>query len=310
MGYRVLITPPGFAKNDPKPMEILKEQGYELVINPYGRQMTKEEMLEIAKDFDAILIGTDPVDADIMKQSPKLKIVSKYGVGIDNIDSKYAEENSIAVRKALGANSDAVADTAFAMMMAITKKIIIVDAEVRRGEWNETETFEMNNKTLGLLGSGYIGKGVAKRASGFDMKILVYDVIKDEEFAKKYNVEYVSLERLLKESDFISVHVPLLPATRNMISTKEFEMMKPKAVIVNTARGGIIDEDALLVALKSNRILGAGLDVFVQEPIQNKEWFTIPNVVLSSHCAADTYEATHKMSMVSAQNVIEVLNNL
>ena len=307
MGFKVLITPPGFAKNDKKPLDMLKQQGYQLIINPYGRQMTKDEMIEMVKDVDAIIIGTDPLGKDVMECSSNLKVISKYGVGTDNIDLKYAKDKNIIVTRTIGANSDAVADTAFALMMAVSKKIVVIDSDCRKGLWNETETFEINKKTLGLIGLGFIGKGVAKRASGFEMKVLAYDIIKDEEYAAKNNIEYVSLERLLRESDFISIHVPLLPETKYMIGAKEIKMMKPRAVIVNTARGGIIDEDALIIALRENRILGAGLDVFEVEPFNSSLWYDIPNVVLSSHCAADTYESTHKMSMMSAQNVIDNL---
>ncbi|MDK2933228.1 MAG: hypothetical protein PWP27_1038, partial [Clostridiales bacterium] len=271
MGCKVLVTPRSFGKSNPRPIEMLKEQGYEVVLNPYGNIMTEEEMINEIQDVDGIIIGVDPLNSNVLRHAKKLKAISKYGVGVDNIDIEYAKKEGIPVTRAVGANANAVADYAVALMLGVARRIVYIDQECRQLNWSKITTIEMWNKTLGLVGLGSIGKGVAKRISGFNMKVLAYDLYQDEEYAKANNIEYVSLEKLLKESDFISLHLPLTKDTKNLISYKEFEMMKDKAVIVNTARGGIIDEEALLWALKENKIWGAGIDVFEEEPPKNQE---------------------------------------
>ena len=309
MSYKVLATPRSFGKNNPKPIEMLKEKGYEVIINPYGRIMTEEEMIEQINDIDGIVIGVDPLNINVLKHAKKLKVISKYGVGIDNIDIAYAKGAEIPVTRTVGANANAVADYAMALLLAVGRKVALIDKECRKLNWNKITTVEMWGKTLGLVGLGSIGKGVAKRALGFNMKVQAYDLFQDEEYAKENNIEYVSLETLLKESHFISLHLPLTKATKNLISYKEFEMMKDKAVIINTARGGIIDEEALFWALKENKIWGAGIDVFEEEPPKNKELLNLDNIVIGSHCAASTYEATDNMGIMAAQNLIECLEN-
>jgi D-3-phosphoglycerate dehydrogenase len=309
MGYRILVTPRSFGKNNPRPIEMLKEKGYDVIMNPYGRIMTQEEMINEIKDVDGIIIGVDPLNREVLKYATKLKAISKYGVGTDNIDTELAKEKGIPVTKTVGANSDAVADYAMTLMLAVARKAVLIDKQCRKLNWSKITTIEMWCKTLGLIGLGSIGKGVAKRASGFNMKVLAYDLYQDEEYARTNNIEYVSLEKLLKESDFISLHLPLTQETENLISYQEFEMMKDKAVIVNTARGGIIDEEALLWALKENRIWGAGIDVFEQEPPSNHELLELDNIIIGSHCAASTYEAIDNMGIMAAQNLIQCLES-
>jgi D-3-phosphoglycerate dehydrogenase len=309
MNYKVLVTPRSFGKTNPTPIEVLKEKGYEVIMNPYGRIMTEEEMISEIEDVDGIIIGVDPLNRNVLKHAKKLKAISKYGVGTDNIDMEYTKNAGIPVTRTVGANSDAVADYAMALLLGVARKVVLIDKECRKLNWNKITTVEMWGKTLGLIGLGSIGKGVAKRASGFNMKILAYDLYQDEEYAKANNIEYVSLEKLLKESDFISLHLPLTKDTKNLISYKEFEMMKDKAVIVNTARGGIIDEEALLWALKENKIWGAGIDVFEEEPPKNQELLKLDNIIIGSHCAASTYEAIDNMGMMAAQNLIQCLED-
>ncbi|HHW04210.1 MAG TPA: phosphoglycerate dehydrogenase [Thermoanaerobacterales bacterium] len=305
--FKVLITPRSFGKSSSKPLELLKEKGYEVILNPYGRIMSREEMMTHIVDVDGIIIGVDPLDREILKRATSLKAISKYGVGTDNIDMEYAKKKDIPVMRAVGANADAVADFAMALMLAVARRIVTVDAGCRKLCWDKITTIEMYGKTLGLIGLGSIGKRVARRASGFDMKVLAFDTFRDETYAEENGIKYVSLEELLKESDFISIHLPLTENTRNLISYKQFEMMKHRAVLVNTARGGIVDENALLWALKQKRIWGAGIDVFEKEPPENSELLNLDNIVIGSHCAASTYEAIDKMGMMAALNLVECL---
>jgi len=305
--YKILITPRSFGKSSSKPLDLLKEKGYEVVQNPYGRIMTRQEMMKHIVDVDGIIVGVDPLDREVLACGKRLKAISKYGVGTDNIDVEYAKEKNIPVMRTVGANAEAVADFTFALMLAVARRIVEIDAGCRKLNWNKITSIEVHGKTLGLIGLGAIGKKVARRAAGFDMKVLAFDTFKDEVYAKENGITYVTLEELLKESDFISLHLPLTDETRNLISYEQFKMMKPMAVIVNTARGGIIDENALLWALKEKRIWGAGIDVFEEEPPKNSELLKMDNIVIGSHCAASTYEAIEKMGMMAAENLIQCL---
>lgn len=304
---KILITPRSFGKNNRKPIELLKEKGYEIITNPYQRIMTQEEMSAAIRDVDGVIIGVDPLNGAVLKNAKQLKVISKYGVGLDNIDLSYAERQGIVVTKTLGANSNAVADFAVALMLATARRMVYIDQECRQRNWAKVSTIQMDNKTLGLIGLGGIAKAVVKKVSGFDMKIIAYDTSPDLEYAQKHNIAYVNLETLLQESDFISIHLPLLDSTKNLISNKEFALMKQTAVLVNTARGGIIDEAALLSALKNRRIWGAGIDVFEAEPPGNDEFLKLDNIIIGSHCAASTFEAIDAMGMMAAENLITSL---
>lgn len=302
---KVLITPRSFGKADPKAFDMLKEAGIEIVKNETGAILTEEKMTELLADCDGIIIGVDPFSANVIKNAPKLKVVSKYGVGLDNIDLKACEERGIIVTKTVGANANAVADFAFTLLLAVARKVVSINNTCRNGAWDKPTTIDVYGKTLGLIGFGAIAKGVAKRASGFDMEVMAYDPFWDEEYAKKHGVKKASLEEIYKNADFISLHVPLTNETENLISAKELAMMKRSAVIINTARGGIINEDDLLAALVDNRIYGAGIDAFREEPPSNKKWFELENVVISPHTAASSFGATEQMGRMAAQNIID-----
>ncbi len=304
MGFKILITPRSFGKEDPKPFELLKEQGYEIVVNPYGRIMTEPEMVEAVKDVDAVILGVDPMNKKVIDAAGKLKVISKYGVGTDNIDVPYAQSKGIAVTRTVGANSDAVADYAFALMLAVARKVVLIDKECRKLNWSKISSIEMYHKKMGIIGLGNIGKGIAKRASGFDMKVYAYDVFKDDQFIKEHNIEFTSIETIIKECDFISLHLPLTPETRNLISYDQFKAMKNTAIIVNTSRGGVIDEEALLWALQNNVIYGAGIDVFEKEPPEQIKLLELDNIIVGSHCAASTVEAVNNMGIKASENVI------
>ncbi|MCT4597974.1 MAG: phosphoglycerate dehydrogenase [Vallitalea sp.] len=307
MAYKILITPRSFGQNNSEPWELLKEKGYELITNPYGRIMTEEEMIECVKDVDGIILGVDPCGKNVIEKASKLKCISRYGVGLDNVDLDYAKERNIPIHRTVGANSNAVADYAFGLMLDVTRKISHIDRKCRSGNWKKIKTSEIWGKTIGIIGLGAIGKGVAKRASGFNMTVLAFDLYKDEEYAKENNIKYVDLETIYKNADFISLHLPLTDETKDLISYDEFAMMKDNAVIVNTARGGVINEDALYDALSNNKISGAGIDVFTKEPPTNNNFTELDNIVIGSHCAASTIEAIDNMSIMATNNLINSL---
>ncbi|WP_312883469.1 phosphoglycerate dehydrogenase [Paenibacillus germinis] len=307
MTYKVMVTPRSFGKGNSQPIDMLKENGCELILNPYGRIMNKQEMVELIKDVDAVIVGVDPIDQEVLEHAPKLKVISKYGVGTDNIDLNYAREKGIPVTVTTGANKDAVADYTIALMLAAARRMIPIDKACRQLNWNKITSVDVWGKTLGLVGLGAIGKGVAARARGFNMNILAYDLVKDETYAAEHQIDYVGLNELLRTADFISLHLPLTEQTHHLIGAKELASMKETAVIVNTARGGLINEQALLEALRENRIWGAGMDVFEQEPPQDKGFLELDNLIIGSHCAASTYQAIENMGVMAAANVLEYL---
>jgi len=304
---KILITPRSFTSASKKPLEMLEEKGYEIIKNETGKPLDEREMLLLIKDVDGIIIGIDKLNVEIIRQTCNLKVISKYGVGVDNIDIKAATEQGIVVTNTPMANIDAVADIAFALMLALARKIPEANRETKAGNWKKFIGTSVWRKKLGVIGLGKIGRQVVKRAQGFEMEILCYDIIQDEEFARQFGVRYVDLEVLLKESDYITIHAPLSDATRNMIGYKELEMVNENSFIINTSRGGIIDESALYDALKNNKIKGAGLDVYEKEPPENSPLMELENVIMLSHNGAYTEEAIANMGIESAQNLIDVL---
>ena len=301
---KVLVTPRSFGINDISPFELFKKHGVEVLTNPTNGVLNEAQIMEMLADCDGVIIGVDPLNERAIKAAPKLRAVAKYGTGTDNIDLKACKERNIKVSRTLGANSAAVADYAFALMLALARKIIPIDHACRKGDWSKIPAHDVSGKTLGLIGLGAIGRQMVRRAKGFDMKIIAYDTLWDEVYALAEGIQKSDVDGICKESDFISLHLPLAEDSRCMIGEKQIGLMKHTAFIINTARGGIIDDHALLKALRNNRIAGAGLDVFIQEPPDNKEWFELENVIIGSHCAASTIGAANKMSIMAAENLL------
>ena len=304
---KVLTTPRSYGKTDPAVFEMLEEAGIEVIRNSSGSIFTKEQMIESIADCDGVIVGVDPMDADVIAAAPKLKAIAKYGVGVDNIDLEAAKARGIKVSVTVGANSEAVADYAFALLMAAARKLTLIDRECREGNWKKITTRDVSRGTIGIAGMGAIGKLVAKRARAFDMEVLGYDVYWDEKFAEEYGVQRASMEEIYEKADFISLHVPLLPSTRGMIGKEQLAAMKKDVILINTARGGLIDEDALLTALENGSIGAAAIDAFEHEPPTDPRWFRLDNVILGSHCAASTSGAARNMGRMATANVIRDL---
>lgn len=295
------------------PMELLKEQ-FQVEINPEDRTLTKGELIKILKDKDAVITQlADKVDKEVLEDSPNLKIIANYAVGFNNIDIAEATKRGIQVTNTPDVLSDTTAEMAWALLFAVTRRIYEGDKYVREGKWDSFSPNllwgqDVTGKTLGIIGAGRIGKAFAKKSIGFDMRILYHNRSRDDEFEEKYNAMYVDKETLLKEADFISLHLPLTDETKHMIGEEEFKLMKNSAIIINTARGPVIDEKALVKALKTKEIWGAGLDVFENEPKMEDELKSLQNVVLMPHIASASNETRAKMGKIVAENVIRVLN--
>jgi len=295
-------------------IEMLKKQkGFDVKVSPYDRVLSKREIIKMARGCDALLsLLTDKIDGEVMDGMGKqLKIIANYAVGFNNIDLKAAKERKIMVTNTPGPEiSESVAEHTFALMLAISKRLVESDNFLRRGKYKGWAPMllldtDVHHKTLGVVGLGAIGRSVVERAvKGFKMKVVYYDVKRDKAFEKEYKAKFVSLKELLKTADFVSLHVPLLPSTTHLIGKKELEMMKKSAFLINTARGPVIDEKALVLALRSNKIAGAGLDVYEFEPKVVSGLTRLSNTVLTPHTASATIEARSAMAVAAAKNII------
>jgi len=304
---KILITPRSFGKHNEEHFKMLEAKGLSIVRNETGGIMTEDDMKAAIAGAVGVIIGVDPLNADVLARAPGLKAVAKYGVGTDNIDLDYCKENDIKVSITTGANSEAVADYTFALILALARKVVEIDCHCHEKDWTKITTSDVYGKTVGLVGLGSIGKGVAKRAQGFGMEVLAYRRNWDDEYGRSAGVKYATVDEICERSDFISLHTPLTEETKNIIGKRELGLMKPGAFIVNTARGGLIDEDALLTALEEGRVAGAGLDAFAHEPPEDDRWYALKNVIMGSHCGASTRGAAESMSFMSAQNLINDL---
>lgn len=305
--YKVLVTARSFGAASKEAYKILEENGCEVKKLEAADGPISEQLRRELPSADAVIAGLEDYDADMIGLGKKLKVISRYGVGYDKVDVAAAKERGIAVTITPGANGDSVADMAMALMLDCARNVTDMDVHMKAKNQIRPQGVEMWEKTLGVVGAGRIGKGVARRCRGFRMKILCYDQYQDEAFAKECGAEYVDLEVLLKEADFITVHSPLTPETENMIGAEQFRMMKKDAILINTARGGIIDEDALYQALKSGEIRAAGLDATVMEPPYESSLCSLSNCILTPHAGAATKEASIKMSNMAAQNALDIL---
>lgn len=305
--YKVLVTARSFGTADNKAVELLEANGCEVKKLVVANGSILEQLKKELPTADAVIAGLEVYDKELIENTPNLKVISRYGVGYDKVDVNAASKKGILVTITPGANGDSVADMAVALMLNAARNVSYMDQCIKEKNQQRPTGIEMWQKTLGVIGAGRIGKGVARRCKGFQMKILCYDTFQDEAFKKECDAEYTDFETILKEADFITIHSPLNEETKNMFSTKQFKMMKNNAVIVNTARGGIIDEAALYEALKNEEIAAAGLDATVEEPPYESPLLTLSNCILTPHAGAATYEASSKMSFMAAQNVVDVL---
>ena len=311
MAEKVLITPKSFKNYKEKAHKLLQDHGYEIIENNLGRTMTEEEIIEAAHDnVVGIIIGVDPLPARVLNQCKSLRAISKYGVGMDNIDLKSAEELGIRVKNAVGTNSISVAEHAIALMFASSRHLPAVAAGVKSYSWDRTIGFELTNKNLGIIGGGQIGKEIAKRAVGLGMKATIYDpYFKDQDFLEKYGVgRQEELNAVLQDSDIITLHLPVTETTKGLINAEALKLMKPTAILINTSRGELVDEAALYDALSNNIIAAAAQDVYSSEPPQQGDALVqLPNFILTPHIGAFTHEAVERMAIVSTENLIHLL---
>lgn len=304
---KILITARSFDKQGAAP-ELLRSTGHELVFPNPSEKLTETSLTEMLKDKDAYIAGLDHITAQVLEQAPNLKIIARYGVGYDRVDLAAAKQRGIAVTITPGANTIAVAELAFGLMLSVARSIPRQDSSLRAGSWAKVTGPELSGKTIGIVGLGAIGGEVAKRARAFNMKIIAFDTYPREEFRRDWGVEYLPLPEVIAQADFLSLHAPALPETVGMINRDTLRTMKKTAYLINTARGELVVEDDLIEALSSGIIAGAGLDAFSREPLGDSPLTSLTNVVITPHAASATAEAASRMSLTAAEEVVRVLS--
>ncbi|WP_457752396.1 hydroxyacid dehydrogenase [Thermococcus sp.] len=291
-----------------KAIEVLKNAGFEVLYDEYPDE---ERLVELVKDVEAIIVRSKPkVTRKVIEAAPKLKVIGRAGVGLDNIDLEAAKERGIKVVNSPGASSRSVAELVLALMFNVARKVAFADRKMREGVWAKKQCMgiELEGKTLGIVGFGRIGYQIAKIAKALGMNILLYDPYPNEERAKEVGGKFVDLETLLRESDVVTLHVPLIDATYHLINEERLKIMKPTAILINAARGAVVDTNALVKALREGWIAGAGLDVFEEEPLPKEHPLTkLDNVVLTPHIGASTVEAQMRAGVQVAEQIVEIL---
>lgn len=258
---KVLITPRSFGKyNREEIAKLFEAHGIEAIYNPVGQILTQSQMMDAIQGMDGVIIGVDPLNREVLQQGKRLKAISKYGVGTDNIDMEYARERDIAVSRTVGANANAVADYSFALLMAVARRLTEINDGCKQNDWAKKISLDVYGKKLGVLGLGAIGKGVAMRAKGFHMEVYGYDIVRDDVFLEESGVQFTDVDTIIRECDFISIHLPLTPETKHLLNRDCLKYAKENLIIVNTSRGGIINENDLYELILDGKIYGAGLD--------------------------------------------------
>ncbi|HIJ56052.1 MAG TPA: phosphoglycerate dehydrogenase [Deltaproteobacteria bacterium] len=305
---RVMVTTTSFGKTDPTLRPNLEETVGKVIYNPKGRPLSAEELIPLIGEIDGLIAGLDHINASVIHAAKKLKVISRYGIGVDRVDLKAAAEKGIVVTNTPGANSSAVAELTIGFILGLARNLCVADAAAHRGEWPRFSGVGLRGKTVGLMGLGSIGRAVASRLEPFGCRILACDPVMSTDETEDLGVRPVSKEELLSQADFISLHVPATPETIGMIDKNAFNRMKEGVYLINTARGELIDEAALKEALDNGRLKGAALDVFKAEPLEKNHFLLrYPQVILTPHMAAHTDEAMNQMGWSAMKNCLAVL---
>jgi D-3-phosphoglycerate dehydrogenase len=306
MSYKILVATRSFGSTSSKPWDLLTNAGCEIIKADMSQKMTEERLIDLLQDADGAIIGVVPMSAHVMKHAPNLKVVSMHGVGVDHIDLMAAAEKGVVIANCLGVNDQSVADLTIGLMISVARDIPSVDKVVRSGGWGAHAGSELWKKTLGLVGQGRIGRGVAKRALGFEMRVLAYDPYVQAESLEQ-GVSLVRLDEVLQSADIVSLHAALSDETHHMIGETQLRSMKPSAYLINTSRGALVDEKALYTALVEKQIAGAALDVYDTEPPKSSPLLELENVVVTPHIGAHTRESIERVGMMAAENVLRTL---
>lgn len=307
---RILVTSTSYGKTDPRLKTELEAQTGCVIYNPTGKPLSSTELANLLPGIDGLIAGLDVIDRGALEKAERLKVIARYGVGVDNVDLQAAREKGIVVTNTPGANSVSVAELALGLMLALMRHIPEALESVRQGKWPRLSGISMQGKTVGILGLGAIGKQIVRRLAGFDCRILAYDPYPDEAFAIEHGVVLAPVDQVVSSADILSLHLPLLPETRELVNGEFLSRMKPGSYLINTSRGELVDEEALLKALQSGHLGGAGLDAFaVEPPDPANPLLHLPQVIATPHLGAQTDGATSNMGWMAMQDCLAVLRH-
>ena len=293
---KIAVITPLFSRS-PELMKELTTYFPDVKHNADNTLKTKEEIIAFLQDVDGAIVGRETIDDAILRACPKLKILSRYGVGLDNLDLDAMKQRGVKLGWSGGTNSNSVAEITLSFMLSLIRNLHVATTLLKNGTWKVNGGRELTGKTIGLFGFGHISKRLIELLAPYHCTILVYNRTHDAGEAQKYGITFATKERIIEEADIISIHLPLTPESQNLFSTQEFQAMRKDAFIINTARGGIIDEEALKVALKNGEIAGSALEVFAIEPVEDKELIALPNLICTPHLGGNSKESILAMGV-------------
>ncbi len=305
---KVFVSTHPFGSTSPLPMKLLKENNFEVRLNPLEHKMTSQELASEIKDSEILIAGTEKITEEVFQNAPNLKLISRVGIGLDGIDFELCKKYGVRVAYTPDAPTMAVAELCVGMILDLARQITITDKNIRQGIWKRHMGTLLYGKTVGIFGMGRIGKSLVHLLSSFNVKFLIYDINPDIAFGRLYNVNFVSKEEVLKNSDIVSVNIPLKKDTLDYITIKELSIMKKEAILINSASGGIVNENDLYNALKNNLIAGAAIDVFEEEPYKGN-LCELENCILTCHMGASTIDSRTDMEVQAVQESIRFKNN-
>jgi phosphoglycerate dehydrogenase-like enzyme len=300
---KVLIAPPGLASFDGEYRQVLRGAGFELVFADHASPLAESRLIDALAGKGAVLAGSEVYSRRVIEACPDLTVIARQGVGHDAVDLEAATAAGIVVTNTPGSNHEAVAEHAFGLILALAKNFFGQDRDMRAGRWPRRPTLPVRGRALGIVGLGRIGKAMAICGTAFGMRILAAEIAPDREFIASYGIELAPLERVVREADYLTFHVPLTVLTRHMLDGQALAEMKPGAFVVNTSRGGVVDEAALFLALKRQRIAGAALDVYENEPVRSHQLFGLENVILTAHSAGIDERSRADMALFAAEAI-------
>jgi len=306
---KVLITTVPFADKDRFPLDLLESSGIEYLINPLNRKLTEEELVEMVSDFDVIIAGTEPITDFVMSQAKNLRMISRVGIGLDSVDLLAAEKKGITVSYTPDAPAPAVAELTVGMMLTLLRSAHVSNSQMHHGDWFRYFGKRLSEVTIGVIGVGRIGAGILNHFKGFNIsKVLVNDILPEPVPNLNYNIEWVEKEQIYKEADIITLHLPLTNHTKNMIRKEQLYSMKTDAIIINTSRGGIINETDLYDVMQSGHLSGAAIDVFEQEPY-NGQLCEIERCLLTAHMGSMSVDCRTRMEVEATEEAVRFLTN-
>jgi D-3-phosphoglycerate dehydrogenase / 2-oxoglutarate reductase len=304
---KVLITTVPFGDKDRLPLDLLENAGIEYLINPFSKKITEDQLAEIIPDFDALIAGTEPITEKVLNRATNLKLISRVGIGLDSVDLLAAQKRSIKVSYTPEGPTLAVAELTLGLMLTLLRSVHVSNSRMHQGQWYRFFGKRLEEVTVGIIGVGRIGTSVLKRLKGFGTsKILVNDIVPKRELDKEYNLEWSSKEKIYKEADIISLHIPLTHLTKNMVRKEHLLSMKPDANIINTSRGGIINEQDLYEVLQTGHLSGAAIDVFEKEPYDGL-LKKIERCLLTAHMGSMSVDCRTRMEIESTEEAIRFL---